>query len=93
MISALISLGTKKNVSGEVINIGNPQEISIAELAILIKKLTNSSSQITYLPIEQDDPKKRKPDISKAKQLLEWNPKISLKEGLIKTIEYFKNII
>jgi nucleoside-diphosphate-sugar epimerase len=90
MIEALVSIGTKKNITGEVINIGNPHELSITKLATLIKQLTKSSSQISHEPIDEDDPKKRNPDISKAKQLLDWSPKISLEQGIIKTIEYFR---
>ncbi len=79
--------------SGEVINTGNPTELTVKETAELIKKLTNSDSEIVYKDLPKDDPTRRKPDISKAKELLNWEPAVSLEEGLRKTIEYFKNEI
>lgn len=75
----------------EPVNLGNPDEITILELARKIIKLTNSKSKIVYRPMPVDDPKVRCPDIKKAKRYLEWSPKISLEEGLIKTIMWFKN--
>ena len=75
------------------INIGNPVEFTILELANKIIDLTGSSSKIIFKELPQDDPMMRKPDISLANKLLEWSPKISLDEGLIKTIMYFKNIL
>lgn len=72
------------------INLGNPGEFTMQELADLVLKLTKSKSEIKYLPLPEDDPKKRKPDITKAKKLLAWQPEIKLEEGLAKTIEYFK---
>lgn len=75
----------------EPINLGNPQEISINEFTELIKNLTKSESELIYKPLPQDDPKQRKPDISKAKEYLSWAPKINSKEGLLKTIEWFRN--
>jgi len=74
------------------INMGNPFEFTILELANLCIKLTNSKSKIIYLPLPSDDPMQRKPDISLAKNILNWEPKIQLEEGLKKTIDYFKNI-
>ncbi len=73
------------------VNIGNPNEITIKEIAEKILKLTGSKSEIIYKPLPEDDPTKRKPDISKAKTILNWEPKINLEDGLIKTIQYFKN--
>jgi UDP-glucuronate decarboxylase len=75
------------------INCGNPNEFTILELAEKVIKLTNSKSKIIYKPLPSDDPMQRKPDISKAKELLGWEPKIQLEEGLLKTIEYFKTQI
>jgi len=72
------------------INIGNPQELSIIEFAKKIKKMCNSKSEITFHPLPKDDPKQRKPDISKAKKIIDWTPKVGLEEGLEKTINYFK---
>ena len=74
----------------EPVNLGNPQEITIKELAEKTIELAASKSEITYKPLPQDDPKARRPDISKAQNLLSWQPQISLEEGLQKTIEWFK---
>lgn len=93
MVLGLVKLGETNGINGEVINLGNPEEKSINELATLIKKATNSSATITNVEIGGDDPKKRKPNIEKADQLLDWKPTVSLMEGLNKTIGYFKNIL
>lgn len=73
------------------INIGNPTEFTIKELAFLIKDLINPKLGIVYKDLPQDDPKQRKPSIKLAKEKLNWEPEIQLKDGLIKTIEWFKN--
>jgi len=78
------------SLSGEVINLGNPGEFTVLQLAQLVIELTHSSSAIIYKNLPPDDPKQRKPDISKAKNLLQWEPTTSLKEGLMPTIEYFR---
>lgn len=75
----------------EPINLGNPQEVTIKELAKKIIELTGSKSQIAYKTLPQDDPKKRRPDITKAQNLLGWQPHISLQEGLRKTIEWLRS--
>lgn len=75
------------------INIGNPHEFTILELAEKVIKLTDSKSKIIYKPLPSDDPLMRKPDISLAKKELNWSPKVNLEEGLEKTISYFKTII
>ncbi|MCM8773742.1 MAG: SDR family oxidoreductase [Candidatus Omnitrophica bacterium] len=72
------------------LNIGNPEEYRIIDLANKIIELTGSKSKIKFLPLPQDDPKKRKPDIRKAEKILGWSPIVKLEEGLVKTIEYFK---
>jgi len=72
------------------INIGNPGEFTILELAEKVIKLTGSKSKIVKEPLPADDPKQRRPDISKAKKFLNWEPKIPLEQGLKETIEYFK---
>ena len=72
------------------VNIGNPNEMTVKDIAKAIIKLTNSKSKIVYKPLPEDDPKKRRPDISKAKKILKWQPKIDLNQGLLKTIDYFK---
>ncbi|MCK4731615.1 MAG: GDP-mannose 4,6-dehydratase, partial [Methanophagales archaeon] len=77
-------------VGGEVVNIGSDKEITILELAELIKEMTNSSSEIVFKELPEDDPPRRKPDITKAKGILGWEPKVGLEEGLLKMIEWFK---
>jgi dTDP-glucose 4,6-dehydratase len=72
------------------LNIGNPREITVLEIARLIKKLTGSKSRIAFKPLPEDDPKIRQPDISQARRLLGWAPRVSLEEGLRRTIEWFK---
>ena len=74
------------------INIGNPYEINVKELATIILNLTKSKSKIIYKDLPLDDPTNRKPDITKAKNILKWEPKYDLEKGLIKTINYFKEI-
>jgi len=76
---------------GEVINLGNQDEWTILELAKLIKQMTSSSSEIIFEELPEDDPKSRNPDISKAKKLMGWEPKIGIEDGLRKTIQYCKN--
>lgn len=90
MVKGLYQLAITKDIAGEVVNLGNPNEKTILELAHQIKMMTSSSSLIVHSPLDQDDPKKRKPDISKAKKLLCWEPTISLEKGLEETITYFK---
>ena len=72
------------------VNLGNPVEMTIKEIAGTIIKMTGSSSKIVYRPLPTDDPKQRRPDITRARTLLGWEPKVQLEEGLIKTIEYFR---
>lgn len=81
------------SVSGEIYNLGNPAEHTIVELAQKITRLTQSSSKIVYKDLPLDDPEKRKPDITKAKTQLGWEPIVRLDDGLDKTITYYKNII
>jgi UDP-glucuronate decarboxylase len=86
-------IGMKKMMNSDLIgpvNMGNPIEFTIKELANLIRILTGSSSEIVYKDLPNDDPVRRKPDISLAKEKLGWEPKISLDLGLLKTIEYFR---
>jgi len=72
------------------VNIGNPQEISLLELAEAVKRLTGSGSKIVFRPLPEDDPKVRRPDITRAKKILKWQPKVDLEDGLMKTVAYFK---
>jgi UDP-glucuronate decarboxylase len=75
------------------VNLGNPDEFSILELAERIIKLTGSKSEIIFKPLPRDDPLQRKPDISLARKKLDWEPTIKLEDGLKRTIEYFKGIV
>jgi UDP-glucuronate decarboxylase len=83
---------TPEDVTGPV-NLGNPVEFSIRQLAETVIELTGSSSKIVYGPLPDDDPKQRCPDISKAQELLAWSPRVQLRQGLIKTIEYFEKLL
>ena len=75
------------------VNLGNPNEFKIIELANIVKKLTSSKSEIIFKSLPEGDPKRRRPDISRAKQILKWEPKISLEDGLKKMIEYYKSVL
>ncbi len=83
---------TKESIIGPI-NFGNPSEFKVLELAELIIKLTKSNSKLTFLPLPLDDPKQRMPNIDLAKKEVNWEPKIDLESGLIKTIDYFKRIL
>jgi UDP-glucuronate decarboxylase len=93
MIDGLIKLMYSPDDFTGPVNLGNPSEFSILELADILIKLTESKSRITFKPLPQDDPMQRKPDISLAREKLGWELHIGLKEGLIKTIDYFKSLI
>ena len=93
LIEGIIKLmATSESVTGPI-NLGNPNEFSILELANLVIELTGSKSDIIFQKLPEDDPKQRQPSISLAKAELKWEPKIELKDGLKKTIEYFKKIV
>ena len=93
LVSGLISLmGTSNDIQGPI-NLGNPIEFTVKQLAEKIIEMTNSISQVVYKDLPSDDPKQRKPDISKAQKILSWEPKINLEQGLKSTIDYFKNQI
>ncbi len=79
------------SAENDPINIGNPREMTIDEIARTIIRMTESKSRIIYKPLPTDDPKQRRPDITRARTLLAWEPKVNLEEGLVKTIEYFRN--
>ena len=91
MVNGIVKLS--KSSYPMPVNIGNPGEFMILELAGIIKKLTGSKSKYKYYPLPQDDPRKRKPDISKAKRLLGWEPKYDLEQGLGRLIEWFRKKI
>ena len=89
-IEGLLRLAFLEGLDGKTVNIGNDEEISIAALAETIKKLTNSRSEIKFENLPKDDPLRRKPDISKAKDLLKWKPAVDLEKGLERTIQWFR---
>jgi UDP-glucuronate decarboxylase len=93
LVEGLVAL--MDNGSGEVgpVNLGNPGEFTMLELAKKVLALTKSGSGIEFLPLPQDDPKQRQPDISKAKKVLGWEPKVALDEGLAKTVDYFRGAL
>ena len=82
---------TPDSVTGPV-NLGNPREFTVRELAETIIRITGSKSKIVYKPLPQDDPARRKPDVSLARELLGWTPSVSLEDGLRQTIDYFRNL-
>ncbi|HYK08129.1 MAG TPA: UDP-glucuronic acid decarboxylase family protein [Candidatus Eisenbacteria bacterium] len=92
LVNGLCAFMFGEGLKGEVINIGNPNEKTIKEFATIIKSLIATNAEIVYQDLPEDDPKQRKPDISKAKKLLSWEPRVSLEEGIEKTVEYFKNL-
>nr|MDQ3011070.1 SDR family NAD-dependent epimerase/dehydratase [Acidobacteriota bacterium] len=75
------------------VNIGNPTELTILEFAKLILRLTGSRSEIIYKPLPQDDPKTRRPDNSRAKEVLGWEPQVPVEEGMQKTIEWYQALL
>jgi len=91
MVEGLLKMMFTEKAKNEIINLGNPGEFTIKEAAFLIKELTGSKSKIVYKKLPEDDPTRRRPDITKAKKILNWQPKINLKQGLIETINWFKN--
>jgi UDP-glucuronate decarboxylase len=84
-------MDTGPDVSGPI-NLGNPVEFTIRELAELVIEMTGSKSELEFRPLPQDDPMQRKPDISRARETLGWEPSVALREGLTKTIEYFAQL-
>lgn len=93
LVAGLIELG--ENTSGETgpINLGNPGEFTMLELASLVLEITGSSSHIEHLELPADDPRQRKPNIQTAREVLGWEPKVSLEDGLEKTISFFRSLI
>jgi UDP-glucuronate decarboxylase len=92
LVAGLIALmGTKKDVTGPI-NLGNPREFTVRQLAEKVIELTGSKSQLKQEPLPPDDPRQRQPDITKAKHDLGWEPKVELEEGLVKTIDYFRQL-
>jgi dTDP-glucose 4,6-dehydratase len=81
------------NGDSEPTNIGNPNEFTVRQLAELVVELTGTTSRIEMHPLPTDDPKVRNPDISRAREMLGWEPVVSLREGVVKTIEYFRTVL
>jgi len=93
LIDALVKLmATQDRVTGPI-NIGNPSECSMIELAAMIIELTGSRSRTVHRPLPENDPRQRRPDISRAQELLAWAPHIRLRDGLIRTISYFEKLL
>lgn len=95
LIKGVILMMSLPNLKGETVNLGNPKEITVLETAQLIKKAIGEElnpEELVYLPLRQDDPTRRRPDITKAKQLLGWEPKVEFEIGLKKTIEFFQEL-
>lgn len=93
LVEGLMSLMNTPDDFVQPVNIGNPEEYTILELAQKIIEVLNSNSQIVFLPVVQDDPRKRRPDITLAKRVLNWQPKVNLEEGLRITANYYKQLI
>jgi UDP-glucuronate decarboxylase len=75
------------------VNLGNPHEFTVAELARMIIELSGSSSRVVHRPLPSDDPRQRRPDITRARRLLDWQPKVGVRHGLLRTIAYFDNFL
>jgi UDP-glucuronate decarboxylase len=93
LIGGLVDLMATPESETGPINIGNPEEITMLELASAIVRLTNSRSRIVHRPLPQDDPRQRRPDISRAQEVLGWQPTVKLKDGLSTTIAYFEELL
>lgn len=93
MVEGLMRLMFNSDTKGEVVNLGAQEEHTVMEYATIVKKLVETESEVVMAEeLPEDDPKKRRPDITKAKKLLHWEPKVSLEEGIKKTIEYFRSV-
>jgi UDP-glucuronate decarboxylase len=93
LVSGLLKMMSSGNDVTGPINLGNPEEFTMIELAQLISGLTGSRSKIVHRPLPEDDPRQRRPDISEAQRLLNWHPTVSLEQGLKATIEYFEKLL
>lgn len=90
LVEGVYRLATVEGLAGEVLNLGNPDEYQIVELAAIIKELTGSSAPIMFEPLPQDDPRQRQPDITRARKFLAWQPEVGLRDGLEQTVAYFR---
>jgi nucleoside-diphosphate-sugar epimerase len=89
LVDGLLRLMTA--ATSDPVNIGNPREVSILEIATTIVRLLGSKSRLVFRPLPVDDPKQRRPDITRARTLLGWEPTVGLEEGLLKTVDYLRN--
>ncbi len=92
-IEGLVRLGTLESAPDGPINLGNEREVTIAEIADLVLAMTASSSGVQRLPLPQDDPVRRRPDTTRAREILGWEATVPLEEGLPSTIEYFRSVL
>ena len=92
-LNLIVNLMNMKKAPKEPINVGNPHEVSILEVAEIVKEITKSSSNIVHKPAMLDDPQRRRPNVLKAKEIIKWEPKISIEEGIRKTIDYYSRLI
>tara|TARA_B100000161_G_C33255095_1_gene283129 strand:- start:84 stop:404 length:321 start_codon:yes stop_codon:yes gene_type:complete len=93
LIESFVSfMGTDEQVTGPI-NLGNPRELTMINLAELVIELTGSSSPIKKAALPEDDPRQRRPDITKARKFLDWRPRVEIEEGLLLTIKYFEDIL
>jgi len=92
LVTGMISVMDQDTLVGPV-NLGNPEEHSISDLALMIRKLSGSSSEIVYRQLPQDDPVRRRPDITLVREKIGWEPKISITDGLLRTIDYFRDLM
>ncbi|HVN68905.1 MAG TPA: NAD-dependent epimerase/dehydratase family protein [Candidatus Binatia bacterium] len=90
LIEAIVRLGKRDGLSGKAINLGNPQEYAIADLARVVAEVANVPLRVETLPLPPDDPTRRRPDITLARTLLEWEPNVPLRDGLVPTLQYFR---
>jgi UDP-glucuronate decarboxylase len=93
LIEGFVRLMDSENTVTGPMNLGNPREFTVLELAEKIIEITGSKSSITFAPLPFDDPKQRQPDISYARETIGWTPKVPLEKGLIPTIDYFRNLL
>jgi UDP-glucuronate decarboxylase len=93
LVDGIYRMLSSKEIIDAPINLGNPNEFSMMELAYTVLKLTGSKSKIVYKDLPLDDPRQRKPDITRAKEVLKWAPNIELEQGVSQTIDYFKSVL
>jgi UDP-glucuronate decarboxylase len=89
LVRGLRALAGTEDASGDVVNIGSTNELTINTLAEIVRGITDGDVDIVYEPLPEDDPQQRRPDISRARQLLDWEPTVTLEKGLKRTVDYF----